>query len=138
MFVTELHLQVLRDERGLPLCTRGGRQLYRVLQPLVYASDLAGVVAVPTGFVTDLGSVPRLPVVFLVFGDSFQWAAVVHDFLYSSARYPDMDRKTADDILYEACRILGEPVWRAKAIWAAVRLAGGGRFEEKDQQSSCF
>jgi hypothetical protein len=129
MFVTELQLQVLRDARGLPLRSREGKQLYMVLQTFIYASDIAGVIAVPAGFVTDLGSVPRLPIIYLLFGDAFPWAAVVHDFLYSAKSGPTVSRKMADDVLREACEVIGEPAWRRNAVWAAVRAAGGSRFE---------
>lgn len=130
-FVTDLDLRVLRDAGGLPLRTRDGKQLYKLLQTFIYASDIAGVIAVPKGFVTDLGSVPRLPIVFMMFGDRFQPAAVVHDFLYSAKSGPTVTRKMADDVLREACSVIGEPAWRRGAVWAAVRIGGMGRFEDR-------
>lgn len=136
MFITDLDLRVLRDDRGLPLRSRDGKQLYMVLQTLIYASDIAGVVAIPAGFVTDLGSVPRLPVIYLLFGDAFQSAAVVHDFLYSAKSGPTVSRKMADDVLREACAVIGEPAWRRNAVWAAVRAAGSGRFESRESFES--
>lgn len=131
-FASELRLELLRAASGKPLKSRGGRQLYRVLEPLVYQSDIAGAVSVPAGFVTDLGSVPRLPVVYWLFGDAFQWAAVVHDYLYSAASGPVGTRKLADAVLLEACRLLAEPGWRCRCVWLAVRVFGGGSFESRD------
>lgn len=103
------------------------RGLWKLVEPLVYKSDLlAEAVIVPRGFVTDLESCPRLPVVFAAFGAMADRAAVVHDYLYTR---PDLcARATADAVLKEACRVSGLPGWRAFGIWLGVRIGGGGHY----------
>jgi hypothetical protein len=42
---------------------------------------------IPEGFVTDLGSIPRVPVVYLLLGGRGHKAAIVHDWLYRTGFY---------------------------------------------------
>lgn len=92
--------------------------------PLVYQSDVAQqTITVPAGFQTDLASVPRLPLVFLLAGDSARKASVVHDWLYTT--HP-VTRDVADAVLKEASLLTGVPKWRAWLMWAGVRIGGGG------------
>lgn len=94
--------------------------------PLVYQSDVAGqTFTVPAGFHTDLASVPRLPLVFLLTGDSARKASVVHDYLYTT--HP-VTRDVADAVLKEASLLTGVPKWRAWLMWAGVRLGGASHW----------
>lgn len=123
-FLDPLQLEVLRDARGMPLLTRQGRQLYRVLCRFRYQSDVAGLVDVPAGFVTDLASFPQWALALL--GDIAQYPAVPHDFIYNMHTVP---RATADSMLYEACLLTGVPKWKAVAIYAGVRIGGGSHWD---------
>jgi len=97
-----------------------------LFDPLVYQSDVAKMtITVPAGFQTDLASVPRLPIVFLLTGDTSNEAAVVHDYLYSSGLLP---RDVADAVLREASEITGVPAWRRWIMWAGVRVGGASHF----------
>lgn len=99
---------------------------WRLLKPLEYQSDVAGrVIVVPEGFETDLASVPRLPVVYLLTGDTSSKAAVVHDYLYSTG---EVSRKVADAVLKEASAVIGVSGWRRWLMWAGVRIGGSGRY----------
>lgn len=93
----------------------------RLLHPLIYESDLIGLVEVPTGFKTDFASVPRLPLTFWLAGDTAHEAAVVHDWLYTMQ---PVSRSKADAVFLEAMNVLGVSWWRRRAMWAAVRLGG--------------
>lgn len=95
-------------------------------KPLVYESDVAKqTITVPSGFETDLASVPRLPVVYLLTGDTARAAAVVHDYLYSSRL---VSRKVADAVLLEASEVSGVPAWRRWLMWAGVRVGGASHY----------
>lgn len=90
--------------------------------PLIYRSDVAmETFIVPAGFQTDLASVPRLPIVYELTGDTSDEAAVVHDFLYSTHK---VERKMADAVLREASAVTGVPAWRRWMMWAGVRCFG--------------
>lgn len=102
-------------------------------KPLRYRSDVAmETFTVPAGFQTDLASVPRLPVVYLLTGATSNEAAVVHDYLYSTQM---VDRKTADAVLREASAVTGVPAWRRWMMWAGVRCFGWSHWTSKPQAS---
>jgi hypothetical protein len=97
--------------------------------PLVYQSDVAKMTfTVPAGFITDLASVPRVPIAYLLAGGTSNEASVVHDFIYST--HP-VDRATADAVLKEASAVTGVPAWRRWIMWAGVRLGGGSHWNPK-------
>jgi len=65
---------------------------WRLLAPLRYQSAVLGtLIEVPTGFLTDFASVPRLPLAYLLAGDTAHEAAVIHDFLYQRQAVEDID-----------------------------------------------
>lgn len=106
-----------------------GRGLWRLDADLVYYSAILGdKIRVPAGFHTDFASVPRVPVVFTLVGDSSSEAAVVHDWLYTVKIVP---RATADAVLREASKATGVPAWRRWMIWAGVRAFGQGPWDGK-------
>lgn len=99
---------------------------WRLADPLSYRSTVLGeVVTVPAGFLTDFASVPRLPIVFWLFGDTAEEAAVVHDWLYYTAKVP---RQVADQVFLEAALATGVPGWRAYMMYLGLRVFGGERY----------
>lgn len=107
-----------------------GAGLWITREPLRYQSDVAGrEITVPKDLITDLASIPRRPIVYLLLGGHAPGPGVVHDFLYST---PDWDdRQLADAVLYEAMgcdqAALGyapESTWVRWSVWSAVRLCG--------------
>lgn len=103
--------------------------LWRLVEPLVYQSDMAGqTFVVPAGFETDLASVPRLPVVYLLAGGTSNEAAVVHDFLYTVHL---VSRAVADAVLREASAVTGVPAWRRWLMFWGVRLGGASHWDPR-------
>ena len=92
---------------------------WRLLEALVFDSDIIGIVRVPAGFMTDFASVPRIPLVYSLFGNTSHNAAVIHDWLYSGKR--EVSRKTADAVFIEAMEVRGQSKWRRYIMYAAVR-----------------
>jgi len=115
-FLTKLRLESAVDGSDRKVLT----------DPLAYESEVAGrIFVVPTGFQTDLASVPRLPLAYLLFGGVGDAAAVVHDYLYSTQQ---VSRKMADDVLTEAMKVSGVAGWRRFPMWLGVRLFGGSHW----------
>lgn len=99
---------------------------WRLTAPLLYSSVVARrIFKVPIGFISDLASVPRMPLVFWLCGDTSTEAAVVHDFLYSTALVP---RSVADAVFREASAVTGVPAWRRWIMWAGIRLGGASHY----------
>ncbi len=104
--------------------------IWITLAPLVYDSAVYGeTITVPTGFVSDLASVPRIIFAYLITGGRAPGPAVVHDLLYQHPGFDD--RELADQILYEAMGVAAPelgfepetPVIRS-LIYAGVRAGG--------------
>lgn len=90
-----------------------------------YSRRIDALLRIPSGFETDFASVPRLPLAFLLAGDTGHYAAVVHDWLYSGRSDVAVSRRAADDVLLEALEVTGVAWWRRWPMWLAVRLFGG-------------
>jgi hypothetical protein len=140
-----------RDENDAPEAKHGIR--FVLLAPLVYYSGfLARTIIVPTGFITDLASIPRALYIALPPIGAYDKAAVVHDFLYQhpdvrhvpvpASRFPGdlgpigaihtnlygggkpLERGEADTVLREAMESLRVEAWKRFAIHEGVRLGG--------------
>ena len=77
---------------------------------------------------TDYASVPRLPFIYCLFGDSSHSSAVIHDWLYH--HHEVCDEQTANKVLLEACKAEGIPAWRRLGIYLGVKLGGESSWEE--------
>jgi hypothetical protein len=109
----------------------GGRQ-WKLLERFVYdVGSLGGndSIEVPAGFITDMGSVPRI----------FWWlidpwgppakAFIIHDYLYSTK---ERSRLVSDAILLEAMEVCGvDPVTRW-LIYRGVRIGGWVPWKKKN------
>ena len=137
--------QFLDYFEGRQIDWRDGRPVWWTLVPIRYQSDLLdATVAIPAELVSDLASVPRLPLLWLAVGGRGIRSAVVHDFAYqfgywllNGDRLP-VDRARADAVFYES--LLADPVsgaGRARAceMWAGVRIGGRGVWHDRAARS---
>jgi len=84
-------------------------------------------IVVPSGFVTDFASVPR--VLWSIFP---KWgvygpASIIHDYLYFSH---EKTREEADYIFYEGMLVLGIKKWKAKILYNAVKIFGKDNYKK--------
>ncbi len=114
-FTTPAVLEMLDDYR------------WRLMEPFEFwltdAPD--DVIRVPTGYVTDLTSVPRLFWSIFPPHGRYAKAAIVHDWLYDNAL---RTKAEADRIFLDGMTVLGVPRWRRWVMYAAVRLFGRGKY----------
>lgn len=56
--------------------------IWVLYSPLEYWSAEFGLIIVPSRFETDFASVPRLPIIYNLWGDRMHREAVLHDYLF--------------------------------------------------------
>ena len=93
-------------------------------QPLIYQSDIVGRIEVKQGFQMDFASVPRLPLVYDLFGDRAHFESVLHDWLYTKDAMPDVTYSQANKVFLEAMKVRGKPFYIRYPMYYAV-CAGG-------------
>lgn len=107
-----------------------------LLEPLTYAGvmDEDGFedITIPAGFDTDFASVPRLPLMFWILGDRADYAALLHDYLYRTAR---VTRAQADRAFRIVAGIEGVDWFSRWALWAGVRAGGWWSYDQRHQDN---
>jgi hypothetical protein len=116
-FLTHLLLEPLPDGRN-----------WRVESPFACATSCNWHFTVPTGFKTDLASVPRLFWNILPPFGKYTEAAVLHDWLY---RTHLLTRAQADGLLLEAMVLCRVPRWQRALIYGAVRCFGWAAWSDE-------
>lgn len=104
---------------------------FMLLQDLVYYSERQGLkITVPSGMVSDGPSVPRVPLLYWLFGHRGKRAAVIHDWLYRIAILP---RKQCDEIFFEALLDSGKLFGTSYGMYSGVRVGGNSSYAPDKQ-----
>ena len=111
--------------QGLPveiIKLPNGQTGIRLPKDILYLDTPIGPVLVPRGFVSDGCSMPRFAWRALghPFDHAYLYEAILHDYFY---RYQDVDRATADRVLYEMLKDRVSGV-RRRAIYWWLRAGG--------------
>lgn len=102
-----------------------GNGLWRYAAPCTFRDAQGREWTVPTGYVTNLYSMPSA--IKWMFGDvdaNYGAPAGLHDYLYDNHVALGITRAEADEILWEAMRALGMRAYEAWIIYRGVRLFG--------------
>lgn len=103
---------------------------YVLLEPFKYVAPRTGEpIIVPSGFVTDLASIPGF--VKSAFDSIVDVPAIVHDFLYWRQ---SCSRGQADRVFFEALQRLGVPKEQRTAIRIALGIAGELAYRENGRE----
>jgi hypothetical protein len=116
-FTTPANLEMLPDMK------------WKVITPFEYhVGNLPSldIIIVPSGFVTDLTSIPRMFWSIMPPHGEYAKAAILHDYLYDNAIG---SKKYADDIFFEALGVLGVCAWRKYIMYWAVKYFGKGNYK---------
>lgn len=94
-----------------------------VLSELRYQSRRENdvVIIVPQGFVSDLSSVPRLPLVYALFGGRGNGPAIVHDWCY---RTGCREKGAADLLFLDGMKDIGLSWWIRDLMYMGVKYGG--------------
>jgi hypothetical protein len=114
-FLSKLNVQAVEDNKWM------------VVSPFLVRVD-GEVITVPEGYETDFASIPRLPFVFLVFGNTAHRSAVIHDYLYARGVNLENKRAWCDKVFYTAMELDGLPKWRRLMMYLGVRVGGASHF----------
>jgi hypothetical protein len=107
-----------------------GDCIWQIDKPLIYWSDIAGLLTVPVGFQTDFASVPRLPIVYEAWGDRAHREAVLHDWMYRIDCVIPITFSEANNIFFEAMTARGVRPWIKYPMYWAVCVAGGSSYHK--------
>lgn len=119
-FISDLCLMEIGESEG--------RSIYSLLKALKYKDRQNRLIIVPKGFQTDLASVPRLPIVYGIWGDRAHREAVLHDYLYRVDADPSCTFMEANDLFPEAMESRGVRWSIRYPMYAAVCAAGHGSY----------
>jgi hypothetical protein len=109
---------------------------FMLLANLEYRSIiLGGTLEIPVGFVTDFASVPRLPIIYNLFGNRAHHESVPHDYLYQkhevmiiqeggSIKNVFVSRDVADSVFLEAMKVREKKLWMCACMFLGVRIGG--------------
>lgn len=102
---------------------------FMLLDNLVYHSVRHGIkISAPVGLVSDGPSVPRAPMLYLLFGHRGKRAAVIHDWLYRNKLFT---REICDDIYSEALQDSGKNGFTSAGMYYGVRVGGSSSYTGK-------
>lgn len=82
------------------------------------------LIHIPSGFVTDLGSIPQPFNGLIQRNDESMLAFIVHDYLGKMGTIDGFSRKKSDYVLYNIARRCGQRKAKAWATWAGTRIGG--------------
>lgn len=118
MFKTDLDLRKI------------GTRKWRLLGDLIYETKAGVLIIVPAGFETDLASIPRMAFVLTPPVGDYDYAAVVHDYLYTQQT---TTKAFADNTFKEAMEACGVGWYTRNKMYLAVKLFGKGIWAQHTQ-----
>lgn len=123
-----------------------GRVVSQLVQPLLFEDDEFKI-EVQAGFYTDYASVPRLPIIYWLYGNRAHRGAVVHDYGYRkdskiwSKKKDDWiynPSRSLVDYIFKKCNIAsGYPYYVYQGMWLGVRLGGSSSYHRMGV-NDCF
>jgi hypothetical protein len=130
-------MSVHKAPGGILKISRFREPIYYLIAPISWTPNpgqqIHGAVTVPTGFVTDLASIPSLFYSFLRPDGEYAYAAVIHDYLYW---VQSTSRENADQILKIAMEDFDIDPVKVRAIYSAVRMRGHIAWNDNAERKS--
>jgi hypothetical protein len=117
-------------------------ELLQDFTAFIHTEDQTFEVIIRKGFLTDFASVPRLPFAYLLYGGIGNYAAVLHDGMYSNSSLVSIcdfntqmrfhpDREFCDEAFLAGLEARGISPWKAKPMYWAVRWKGEKFYKRK-------
>ena len=109
----------------------GSDKIWIPRSPLIYDSDLVGRIEVPTGFETDFASVPRVPIIYWLWGGRVHREAALHDYLFRKDSKPVVSFMVANAVFKEAMIVRGKPWYVVYPMYSGVVLGSYGCYHKR-------
>ncbi|MBU2249552.1 MAG: DUF1353 domain-containing protein [Gammaproteobacteria bacterium] len=110
-FLTELDISLKHEDD----------KIYILDSPLEYYSEsLDTKIVVPSTFNTDFASVPRVPVIYTMFGNRAHREAVIHDYLFRLDSEPKVTFTQANWVFLEAMKARGKSFFIRQFMYYGV------------------
>ncbi|MFW9821364.1 MAG: DUF1353 domain-containing protein [Candidatus Thorarchaeota archaeon] len=106
---------------------------WELQEEITYITDNKEYINIPTGFITDFASVPRLFWNIIPPWGKYGKAAIVHDYIYKKLLFT---RAYCDKLFLLIMKELKVPLWKRLTMYRAVRLGGWipyNRYKKKEQ-----
>lgn len=97
-----------------------------------YTDETTGIF-VPSGYKTDLASVPRIFWFFIAPYELGEAAPLVHDWLYQHAGIEQTDKKDADKMLLKISAHDKAVTWKRYAAYYAVKFFAGSVWDKYER-----
>lgn len=109
-----------------------GRKVREFTEPFTFYY-LGYLITIPKGFQTDCASVPRVPLLWWLFGDEGEIAAYCHDYLYRIDSVLFVPKYFADNCFLEMMKFTNDPdtEWKRTLMFKAVSWFGKGSYHKR-------
>ena len=106
--------------------------IWQLTKPLIYRSELLNrIIVVPKGFQTDLATVPRVPIIYSLWGHRAHREAVVHDYLCRTGIPFEITVWKANSVFLEAMGSTGKPAYIKYPMYAGVAVGCWALFQKR-------
>ncbi|MEN6423319.1 MAG: DUF1353 domain-containing protein [Smithella sp.] len=114
-FLTELNVQLKPNSD----------KIWIYISPLIYESDIVGLIEIPAGFETDFASIPRwIPFVSALLLDTAHREPSLHDYLYRKDSIPQASFIEANRVFLEALVVRGKSLIKRNLFYWGVCIGG--------------
>ena len=125
-----LSVDILDPFSGTDLGLFKGRTVWQLNKPMRILINKKYWLIIPAMFQTDLASVPRIPIVYALWGNRAHKEAIWHDYLYRTNCGLILARAQCDYLFKLAMVGRGQPWYIYRPMYRGVRLGGGSSYHQ--------
>lgn len=106
------------------------RTIWQLDKHLRFLINKKYLLIIQPGFQTDLASVPRVPIIYSLWGDRSHREAVLHDYLYRINPILVLSKKQSDLVFKLAMISQKQPYWIYQPMYLGVKFGGGSSYHK--------
>lgn len=106
--------------------------IFEHTEPLLYRSAiLKCTIKIPVGFRNDKASVPRIPIIYELYGNKAHHEGTLHDYLFRKDSDPVVTFMQANRVFLEAMKARGKSFFVRQSMFMGVCLGGYFSYHKK-------